>query len=375
MRVIMDARTVSDRFPGIGRYVVSLAGALRTVAPELSLTLLCEGQEPAGRLALPDLPRIACPASPSGLRQQWKVRSALRQSEAEVYHSPFYRMPYLPGIPTVLTVYDFIPLVCPADYTAGQRLIYRAAHALALRAARAVVTISRASAADLARFFRIDPERVMVTPLAAAPHFRPQAPAAISAASRKYRLPQDYALFLASNKPHKNLFRLIESWPEVVRRLPEARLVVAGHWDPRYERPRARAAELGLEGSVHFAGPVAEEDLPALYGGAAAFIFPSVYEGFGLPVLEAMACGTPVICSNTSSLPEVAGHAALLIDPTNTPALAAAICRLLSDADLRAGLRSRSLAQAATFSWERTALGTLAAYRAALGQAGHLTPG
>jgi alpha-1,3-rhamnosyl/mannosyltransferase len=140
-------------------------------------------------------------------------------------------------------------------------------------------------------------------------------------------------------------------------------LVIAGAWDPRYPESRQRAKALALEEAVHFLGPIAEEDLPTLYSGAVAFVFPSEYEGFGLPVLEAMACGTPVACSSTSSLAEVAGDAALLFDPTDVADIADALTHLLHEPGLRADLRERGLRRAAQFSWERTARDTLAVYR------------
>ena len=368
MRVVLDARTATDHFPGIGRYVVSLAAALARVAPELDLALLYDPRAPATRLALPDLPRLACPVSPFAPQQQWAVPRRLAATGAGVYHSPYYLMPYRSGLPAVLTVYDLIPLVCPEYYRPVQRLIYRVAHGLALRSACSVIAISEATRRDLARYFRLDPARVTVTPLAADARFVPQPAPVVQAARQRYGLPERYVLFLASNKPHKNLAGLVASWPAVVRRHPGARLVVAGHWDERFPAARRLTEEFGLQDSVCFAGPIAEADLPAVYSGAAVFVFPSFYEGFGLPVLEAMACGAPVVCSNTSSLPEVAGAAAHLVDPHDTVALAEAISTVLADEDAAAALRRRGLNQAAEFTWEATALATWAVYRRAAGQ-------
>lgn len=363
MRVTLDLRTATDHFPGIGRYALSLAGALAELAPETDLQLLFPVGSDAARLSLlPDRPVIPCPASPFSLGQQWQVPRLLRSTGATLYHSPYYLMPYWPGLPTVLTVHDFIPLVCPGYYTTLQRLIYRAAHSLALRTAAAVIVDSAATRGDLLRFHRVDPARVVTIPLAAGSQFRPPAAAAIMAVGRQYRLPPGYALFLASNKPHKNLLGLVRAWPGVLRRRPGAHLVVAGHWDARFAEPAAAVEALGLAQSVTFLGPVAERDLPALYAGADVFVFPSYYEGFGLPVLEAMACGAPVICSDRSSLPEVAGAAAVLVDPDDGEALAEAIAGVLADPDRRDDLRRRGLAQAATFSWSRTAAATLAVY-------------
>jgi len=143
-------------------------------------------------------------------------------------------------------------------------------------------------------------------------------------------------------------------------------LVIAGHWDPRYPQARRKAAELGLEDNVVFLGEVAEADVPALYAGAELFLFPSLYEGFGLPVLEAMACGTPVVCSNTSSLPEIVGEAAITFDPVDVAEMAGAIAKALADEGLRREMVEQGLAQASKFSWERTARKTLALYREVL---------
>jgi len=155
--------------------------------------------------------------------------------------------------------------------------------------------------------------------------------------------------------------RLVHAWAAV--RSADASLVIAGHWDARYPEARQAASQSGLTNRIFFVGPVAEGDLPALYGGALAFVFPSLYEGFGLPVLEAMACGTPAACSNVSSLPEVASDAALLFDPLDVESIALTLRRLVTDADLRADLRERGLRRAAHFSWERTARQTLEVYR------------
>lgn len=364
MSIILDARTATDHFPGIGRYVVNLSQALTEIAPDLGLTLLYDPSAAAARLTLPDLPRIACSISPFSIQQQWSVPGILRRARARLYHSPYYLMPYLPGVPSLVTCYDLIPLVYPEYFTATQRLMYRLAHILALRTARVILAISQATKSDLVRAFHVDPQRVHVTPLAADAAFAPRSAAQIAAARSKYALPEQYVLYLGINKPHKNLPRLVEAWrlSNINFQISNVKLVIAGQWDERYPEARRLATELGLD-QIVFAGPVEETDLPALYSGATLFVFPSLYEGFGLPVLEAMACGVPVICSNTSSLPEVAGDAALTVNPRDATGIANAITRVLDDAGLRDGLCAKSLARAAQFSWARTACATMQVYR------------
>jgi alpha-1,3-rhamnosyl/mannosyltransferase len=289
-------------------------------------------------------------------------------------------MPYAPGVPTILTIYDLIPLLFPEHSTARVRLLFRLTMTLALRTARVVLAISDATRRDFLAHFRLPLERIVTVSLAADPVFAPMdirgqgsgIRSQRSGVSQRYGLPEPYVLYLGSNKPHKNLVRLIEAWRIVMSsfELPASSLIVAGAWDARCPEAKQRADELALGKKVRFLGPVPEADLSALYGAAELFVFPSLYEGFGLPVLEAMACGVPVVCSNVSSLPEVAGDAALLVDPLDADALAGAIGRALSDDALRAGLRQRGLAQAGRFSWERTAAETLAVYRRVVAESG-----
>jgi alpha-1,3-rhamnosyl/mannosyltransferase len=374
---VLDLRTVTDHFPGIGRYGFNLARAMvPLLAPSEQLILLRNPTQPSAwdltLLAGEGVRVVDVPLSPFYLRQQWAIPRLLHCladfGDPLLYHSPYYLMPYRPGVPTLLTCYDLIPLVCPHYFSPAQRLIYRLANWLALSVARVVLVISEATKADLVRHFRVDPRKVVVTPLAADPHFKPQPPAAIAGLRQKYALPDRYVLYFGSNKPHKNLVRLVEAWKIVEGRAQSAgcRLVIAGAWDMRYPEALERAKALGLGERVVFLGPVAEAELPALYAGAELFVFPSLYEGFGLPVLEAMACGTPVVCSNRSSLPEVTGDAALLVDPHDVGALAAAIGQAMGDAELRRILREKGLAQAVRFSWERTAQATLAIYQEVL---------
>jgi alpha-1,3-rhamnosyl/mannosyltransferase len=287
----------------------------------------------------------------------------------------------------------------------------RWANVLALRTARVALAISEATRRDYLAHFRVPAERIVTAPLAADPVFRPQSDAAIAALRERLALPERYVLYLGSNKPHKNLVGLIEAWQIANQQISKSanqrmgestngrinewaelgsrltfdvsrftlhvsrftfhapRLVIAGAWDDRYPEAKQRVAALGLGDSVTFLGPVAGTDLPALYAGAELFVFPSLYEGFGFPVLEAMACGTPVICSNVSSLPEVAGSAARQVDPRDTNALAAALDQVLGDAALRQRMRHDGLAQAGRFSWTRTALQTLDAYRRVMNEA------
>ena len=370
---VLDARTATPHFPGIGRYAGNLARAMTPLlAPDERLTIL---HDPAHRLPLAAsaaVEMLPVATSPFSLAQQWELPRLLRHLGADLYHSAYFLMPYAPlpeGVPTLLTVYDLIPLLLPQQSTLRARLLVRWAARLALRAAQRVLAISEATRRDFLTHFRLQPEKIQAIPLAADPAFQLQSPERVAAARVCYHLPERYLLYLGSNKPHKNLERLVEAWAFLQPQpMP---LVIAGAWDDRYPEARRRASALSLAGQIHWLGSLPEADLPALYSGALLFVFPSLYEGFGLPVLEAMACGTPIVCSNSSSLPEVAGDAALLTDPSDSEKLAKAIHTALEDEHLRQDLRERGLRRAQDFSWSRTAQLSLETYRASLTSYAH----
>jgi glycosyltransferase involved in cell wall biosynthesis len=211
----------------------------------------------------------------------------------------------------------------------------------------------------------------MVIPEAANPKFRPLTQGQFLPALKRHGIETPYVLYVGSLEPRKNLLRLLEAYSRLRSWSDKWFLVIVGARSFRKSSPVVkRVEELGLEASVRFTGYVPEEDLPAIYNGADLFVFPSIYEGFGLPVLEAMACGAPVVTSNTSSLPEVAGDAAVLVDPYNVNAIAVAMHQVLINPALGAELIEKGLIRAAQFSWKRTALETISIYKLVLGKGG-----
>jgi alpha-1,3-rhamnosyl/mannosyltransferase len=280
----------------------------------------------------------------------------------DLYHSTYYLMPYSLRLPTVLTFYDLIPLQHPETVSRRARLLFQLTMSMALSTAGGVVCISEAARRDLLARFKLPPERVVTTPLAADPAFRPQRPEEIARVRAAYRLPEEMVLFVGINKPHKNLLRLVEAFGRLLAQGGSASLVLAGPWDERYPEARAAVEALGAGDRVRLLGPVADADLPALYAAATVFVLPSQYEGFGLPVLEAMACGVPVICSQAAGLLEVAGDAALTFPAGDEAALAAALHSLSQNSAQADHLRERGLARAAIFSWTQAAAQTLAVY-------------
>ncbi len=375
MRIGLDARYIGDHFPGIGRYIVSLARALAECHHDHTLVLLHNPPRHGTRYSLNDLaalpgvelaPLRSAPFSPL---QQIELPLRVRALGLDLLHSPYFIKPYagLP-CPSVVTIYDLLGWRFPQTLSWRGRLLYRLTMGLAVRSADALITISESAREDLALRYRVPRERIAVTPLAAGQRFAPQPPEAVMAVRMRYDLPSSYVLYLGSNKPHKNLERLIRAWEQASAGadpggpIGSAQMILAGHEDAKHPEARQFVAAHGLGARVRFLPNVDDADLPALYSGATLFAFPSYYEGFGLPPLEAMACGTPVLCANASSLPEVVGDAALLVDPYSPPDIAEGLVRLLNQPDLRRDLRERGLSRAHEFSWQRTALATLRVY-------------
>jgi len=370
--VIFDGRVINDRFPGIGRYAYRLLEAMRALEPGLEGILLYTPALPNRRWDLARLVEssrlrlLPVPIPPFHPAEHGVIPWLLRRWPGALVHVPHYAVPLgllMRSGPLVVTVLDLIPMRLPEAWPAPHRVIYRLWHRLVVGRARVLLTLSEATRQDLQRFFGPLRQPVIRTPAAADPACVPRPPQEVAAVRQRYGLASPYALYVGINKPSKNLGRLLEAWRRVRPQLSGAggppMLVLAGPWDPRYPLP--------LPEGVRHVGMVPEGELPALYSGARLFVFPSLWEGFGLPVLEAMACGVPVVCSDIPALREVAGEAACYVDPRDVAAMA----RALADAWDRArdpAWRARCREQAARFSWEETARRTLEAYRTATAQ-------
>jgi glycosyltransferase involved in cell wall biosynthesis len=300
--------------------------------------------------------------------EQVAVPHAARRLGVDLLHVPYWGSPLQPSTPTIVTVHDVIPLLLPA-YRGGvpvrtyTRLVGRAA-----RRANCVLTDSIASQQDIVRFLGISAGRVCAVHLAPDARFRPVTDPARSAALRqRYGLPDRYLLYLGGFDQRKNVPTLLRAFAQFQGRQSDARLVVVGKLpdvdSTFFPDPRRVARTLDLGEVVQFVGWVPDDEKPVLYAGATAFVFPRRYEGFGLPPLEAMACGTPVIGSTAASLPEVIGDGGLLVPPDDVNGLAEAMSCLWSDVHLRQTLRHRALAHAAGFCWGKTASQTLQAYK------------
>ncbi len=299
--------------------------------------------------------------------EQVGVPRAAARLGADVLHVPYFGAPLVAPLPVVCSVLDLIPLLLP-EYRG--RAAVRAYMRLAARAARradALIALSEATRADLLRYFGCAPERVTITPLAPGPQYHPRDPAAARAeVAARYGVPSPFIYYIGGLDARKNVAMLVRAFGRMRRAGgPPATLAIAGRalgGDPRlFPDLDGEIAAQGLGAAIRRI-QVPPEDNPLLYAAAAAFAYPSRYEGFGLPPLEAMACGTPVIAAAATSLPEVVGDAALLVPPDDQAGWAAALWRLLADAGLRAELRARGLRRAAQFDYARTARETAGVY-------------
>ncbi|RMH22767.1 MAG: glycosyltransferase family 1 protein [Acidobacteria bacterium] len=356
MRIGFDASKIMPPRDGIGTYVAELLRALVAAAPEHEFRLygtLHPIRDEAVAAILPGPPANVSLAS----------QPAPESGEVDLFHATTWSCPPRFEGPLVFTCYDLTVLSHPQTHALANKIHCLTGLLEARLAGALFLTLSRHAAGELERRLEVPPARIRVTPPGVAQRFRPVPPAEGAAVVERLGLDRPYVLAVGTREPRKNLGRLLEAWQRLPRPLRDRHLLALAGGRGWLHDDVERRLQQGT--GIRLLGRVADADLPALYSGAAAFVYPSLAEGFGFPVLEAMACGAPVIASAVSSLPEVAGDAALAVDPTDVADVAGAIRRLLAEPDLARRLRDAGSERAAAFSWQRAAGATLAAYRAA----------
>jgi glycosyltransferase involved in cell wall biosynthesis len=285
----------------------------------------------------------------------------LWKDRVDLLHATMNVAPWWTPCPVIVSIMDLAYIRYPHVHPRGRRLYLTALSRLTVRRARAIVAISRFTGDEVERLLHVPATRIHVTYLGVDGDFRPLPPDQVTAFCRQRGLPDHYLLYVGNLEPRKNLSRLVRAYASL--RHLDIPLVLAGARGWGYADLFRQVESLGLTRQILFPGFVPREELPLWYNGATALVYPSFYEGFGLPPLEAMACGTPVLTSNSSSLPEVVGEAGLQVPPDDVDVLAAALQRLVQDAELRADLRRQGLERARQFTWERMAQETAALYR------------
>ena len=356
MRIAIDARKLHDF--GIGTYIRNVLRGLAAVDRTTEYVVLCRPPdvEAVGQLGANFRP-VPESARPYSIGEQVRIPLSLVRERAHLFHEPHYVLPYATRCRTVVTIHDCIHLMFPQYLPGSMAHLYaRAMMWSAVNRSDRILTVSEASKRDILRFFDIPPEKVAVIYNAIDERFLgPPDLKRMDLIRQRYQLDHPFLLYVGNIKPHKNVERLIDAFGVVRDKGHEdLRLVIIGDDLSRYPALRQAVHRHRLDKFVRFLGFQPHDTLAGFYRLARVFVFPSLYEGFGLPPLEAMACGTPVVTSNVSSLPEVAGNAALLVDPYDRLSIAEAICRAVSDEPLRLELSRRGLARAREFSWAQS---------------------
>jgi len=372
VRIAIDAHSVGAKLAGNETYAISLIEALAEIDQDNQYTIYVTKQQALDRFAnrWPNFNvRLTLPHTPL-VRIPLTLSRELRRHPVDVLHVQYTAPPFAP-CPIVTTIHDLSFEHLPETFKRRSWMQLRLTVRSTARRAAQIIALSEYSRHDIINTYRVAPERITVTPGAAAPGFaRVVNETELQKVRETYGLEREYILSLCSIQPRKNLVRLIEAYSLLRRLHPEVKLpqlVLAGKrgW---LDNETQRAARRDEYSGIRFTGYVADEHLNALYSAATCFVYPSYFEGFGLPILEAMQCGTPVIAGNRTSIPEVTGEAALLFDPFDVQSLVEALKRVLNDSEYRATLRASGLQRASEFSWLTTARLTLAAYKKAAGQ-------
>ena len=370
MHIAIDAHSVGNQLAGNETYAVNLIEALAEIDQSNQYTLYVTRQSAIDRFAnrwpnfkikrtVPHTPLVRIPVT---------LSAELRRNPVDVLHVQ-YTAPPLAPCPVVATIHDLSFEHLPETFNRRSRAQLRLTVRRTARKAAQILTLSEFSRQDIVDTYSIDPNRVSVTPAAAPSHFKPiEDETELRKIREIYGIERDYILSVSSIQPRKNLIRLIEAYsclrglrPE--GKLPQLVLVGKRGW---LDNETFRAAQRhSANNDIAFTGYVAEKDLPALYSGATCFVYPSFFEGFGLPVLEAMQCRVPVIAGNRTSIPAVVGKAGLLFDPFDTNSLVQALTQMLDNSEYRAALRIQGFERASEFSWKQTAQLTLEAYQKA----------
>ncbi len=366
--IAIDARKLSDF--GIGTYIRNLIAALGALDQE-DRYILFAGQQASEKLGdLPENFRVVVERSPSySIRELMALSWRLFRLEIDLYHSTHYVLPAVVPCRAVVTIHDIIHLLYPEflpstlAYFYAQRMIRRS-----LSRGDRIIAVSQNTKTDLMDYFKVDGRKIRVVYSGVTDRYREKlSQTAISARLKEFGVDQPYLLFVGNPKPHKNLDNVVKAYARSLEILDyDADLVCVGDREGMEFKVRQRAEQLGLGNRIRLVGHVPEEALPALYQGATLFVFPTLYEGFGLPVVEAMASGVPVITSKTSALREIAEGYSHLVNPLDVEEIAKAIAQCMADPEHREALKKLGLRRADDFRWPRTAEQTLEVYRAAL---------
>jgi glycosyltransferase involved in cell wall biosynthesis len=368
--ILIDTTCITQKKAGVGIYAKNLIRHLLSSHSDVHLYLLVHDDDPDFNYSgHPDVTMISVPAklfrrvALRFLLEQLFLPFLLAKHRIHVLHSLHYSFPLLhPGVKQVVTLHDMTSFKMPEVHLPLKVIYFHVFIRAAVRYADKLIFVSNSAQQDCAAMFHLREQASTVIHLGKADTFTPSLGSS-DHVRHKYNLPPIFLLYIGTIEPRKNLVRLVSAFASISNLHKDCVLVIAGMKGWMYDDLFKKVHDLNIESRVIFTGFVSEEDKLDLIQAATVFVYPSLYEGFGVPVLEAMACGIPTITSNISSLPEIAGNAALLVDPTSEDEIAAALNRLLSNPDLRRELSKKSILQAALFTWDKTATLTMNTYR------------
>ena len=369
MRIGIDATALPPQPVGAGNYIIQLIRALASLKVNDEFVIFAQ-QRGHALISLPEndsFEWIILEDRNPGSRLIWEQTlypQLIRRSGVDLLHSMHYTRPVKLPCASVVTFHDMTFFLYPELHTRAKRLFFPLAIRASARQADALTAVSESTRQDAIRVLGISPEKITTTQLGVDPAFRPINDAAIKGKiAEKYDLPERFILYVGLLEPRKNLPMLIRAYKRLIDGGENFKLVLVGRYGWMYEELLRQINNLDLEEMVHFTGYVSQEDLPLVYNLSSLFVYPTLYEGFGLPALEAMACGAPVITTDVSSLPEIVGEAGILVPVNNVEALYGAMIAVLGDEDLRRKMINKGIQRAAKFTWEQTAILTFQVYQ------------
>ena len=365
MRIAINTLATKRQLYGVGHYIKNLISSLSNIDDANEYFLFVSSENRCHFKDLKSNFRLVQAPSDRAMRLIWEqsvLPWTLKQKRVDVFHGPTFIAPLVKTCPQIVTIHDMTFHLTPKRHELHKRIYFGKMIPTMIQRSDLVIAISQSTKNDLLRFVKTREDKICVIHHGVEPRFQPvRDEEQLAKVRQKYDLPREFILFVGLIEPRKNLKALVDAY--VSDSLPrEFDLVLAGNLGWNYSGLRDKIAQSGAQNQIRMPGYIADADLPALYSMAATFVYPSLYEGFGLPVLEAMACGAPVITSSVSAMPEVAGDAAILVDPNCVRALADAMQSALKDCRLRHSLSKRGRERAQLFTWEQTARKTLEAY-------------
>jgi glycosyltransferase involved in cell wall biosynthesis len=369
MRIGIDATALPSQPVGAGNYIIQFIKALAQIDIDFELVVFIH----QSKRALFDLPvdakiqwRLVADKSPMQrlIWEQTILPGQVRSARIDLLHSLHYTQPVRLGCSSVVTIHDMTFFLFPHLHTRSKRLFFPFAIRTSIRRADALVTISESTRQDTIRLLGVTPQKIFTTQLGVNDEFHViEDKELLTEVRQKYGLPKEYILYVGLVEPRKNIPSLIRAYKSLIGQGTKHSLVIVGRFGWMYQEVIEQTEKLGLKDRVQFTGYIPQDDLPIVYNLASLFVYPTRYEGFGFPALEAMACGTPVITTDISSLPEIVGDAGMLVPPDDEQALTTAIAKVLTDSTLYDQLKTKGLLRAKYFTWERTARETLKVYQ------------